>query len=145
MTYFTPPTVVVSISILSLLDLSAYFDTTDHKILFTGSRLRATFGCFSTVLHWLILLFKIRTQSVFVGHESAWSVLKCEVPQGSVLGPLLFTLYRNPLRSKQKILSMYTWQFPTIQTIYELCLLNKQTKKKQKKTKQTINLTLMSI
>ena len=33
---------------------------------------------------------------MFVGHESAPSVLKCGVPQGSVLRLLLFTLFTNP-------------------------------------------------
>ena len=83
------------VSILSLLDLSAAFDTTDHNILIT--RLRGTFGCSGTVLEWFISYLSCRTQSVFVGHESTPSVLKCGVPQGSVLGPLLFTLYTHPL------------------------------------------------
>ena len=81
----------------SLLDLSAAFNTTDHSILIT--RLRATFGCSGTGLDRFISYLSCRTQSMFVGHESAPSVLKCRVPQGSVLGPLLFTLYSHPLRT----------------------------------------------
>ena len=83
------------VSILSLLDLSAAFDTADHNILIT--RLRSTFGCSGTVLDWFISYLSCRTQSVFVGHESTTCVLKCGVPQGSVLGPLLFTLHTHPL------------------------------------------------
>ena len=83
------------VSILSLLDLSAAFDTTDHNILMT--RLRSTFGCSGMVLEWFISYLSCCTQSVFVGHESTPSVLKCGVPQGSVLGPHLFTLYTHPL------------------------------------------------
>ena len=83
------------VSILSLFDLSAAFDTIDHYILIT--RLRSTFGCSGMVLEWFISYLSCHTQSVFVGYESAPSVLKCGVPQGSVLGPLLFTLYRHPL------------------------------------------------
>ena len=82
-------------SILSLLDLSAAFDTSDHNILIT--RLRSTFGCSGTVIDWFISYLSCHTQSVFVGHESTPSALQCGVPQGSVLGPLLFTLYTHPL------------------------------------------------
>ena len=85
----------ICVSILSLFDLSAAFDTIDHNILIT--RLRSTFGCSGTVLDWFISYLSCRTQSVFVGHESKPSVLKCGVPQGSVQGPLLFTLYTHPL------------------------------------------------
>ena len=83
------------VSILSLLDLSAAFDTTDHSILIT--RLRSTFGCSGTVLDWFISYLSCRTQSFFVGFESTPSVLKCGVQQGSLLGPLLFTLNTHPL------------------------------------------------
>ena len=83
------------VSILSLLDLSAAFDTVDHNILIT--RLRSTFGCSGTALDWFISYLSCRTQSVSVSHESNSAVLKCGVPQGSVLGPLLFTLYTHPL------------------------------------------------
>ena len=83
------------VSILSLLDLSAAFDTINHYILIT--RLCSTFGCSGTVRDWFISYLSYRSQSVFVGHESTPSVLKCGVPQGSVLGPLLFTLYTQPL------------------------------------------------
>ena len=81
------------VSILSLLNLSAAFDTIDHNILIT--RLHSTFGCSGTVLDWFISNLSCRIQSVFVGHESTPSVLQCGVPQGCVLGPLLFTLYTH--------------------------------------------------
>ena len=83
------------VSILSLLDLSAAFDTIDFNILIT--RLRCTFGCSGTDLDWFFSYLSCRTQSVFEGHESTPSILRCEVPQGSVLGPLLYTLYTHPL------------------------------------------------
>ena len=82
-------------SILSLLDLSAAFDTADHSTLIT--RLHSTFGCSGT--DWFISCLICRTLSVFVGHKSTPAVLKWGVSQGSVLGPLLFTLYTHPLIS----------------------------------------------
>ena len=82
-------------SILSLIDLSADSDTIDHGILI--NRLHTTFGCSGTVLDQFTSYLSCRTQSIFVGHESTPSALKCGVPQGSVLGPLLFTLYTQSL------------------------------------------------
>ena len=78
-----------------MLGLSAAFDAIGNRILIT--RLRTTFGCSGTVLDWFISYLSCRNQCVFVGHHSSPSVLQCGVPQGSVLGPLLFTLYTHPL------------------------------------------------
>ena len=102
-------------TILSLLDLSAAFDTIDHNILIT--RLRSTFGCSGTVLDWFISYLSCRSQSVFVGHESTRSVLQCGVPQCSVLGPLLFTLYTRALSTVicQSFLSFLYRRFPASQ------------------------------
>ena len=84
------------VSMLSMLDLSAAFDTLDHEILLT--RFSATFGCSGTVLSWLRSYLTERFQSVLVnGSVSARSVLKYGVPQGSVLGPVLFIMYTYPL------------------------------------------------
>lgn len=80
------------VTMLALLDLSAAFDTVDHDILLR--RLHYTYGIGGTVLRWIRSFLTDRTQVVnFSGHVSTGSVLTCGVPQGSVLGPLLFTLY----------------------------------------------------
>ena len=85
-------------SILSLLDLSAAFDTTDHVIL--GQQLSSTFGCTGTILGWFESYLSNRTQSVFVNDvQSTPSILKYGVPQGLVLGPILFTMYTQSLGS----------------------------------------------
>ena len=63
------------VSILSLLDLSAAFDTIDHDILI--KRLHTTFGCSGTVLDWFTSYLSFHSQSVLVGHTSTPSTLKC--------------------------------------------------------------------
>ena len=84
------------LSILSMLNVSTAFDTIDHEILL--ARFSATFGCSGIVLSWLRSYLTERLQSVLVnGSVSARSVLKYGVPQGSVLGPVLFIMYIYPL------------------------------------------------
>ena len=87
------------VSLLTLLDQSAAFDTIDHKILL--NRLSYSFGISGTVFKWFISYLTNRTQSVSVGDLNSLPLpLKYGVPQGSVLGPILFTLYSQPVSDK---------------------------------------------
>ena len=82
--------------ILVLLDLSAAFDTVDHPILL--SRLKDRFGIDDTVLRWISSYLTGRQQSVVVGDQTSDPApLTYGVPQGSVLGPQLFSAYISPL------------------------------------------------
>ena len=84
------------VNLLVMIDLSAAFDTIDHQILL--HRLRNRFGIQGSALHWLESYLTHRSQSVMVnGIESSCIDMHFGVPQGSVLGPLLFTLYIAPL------------------------------------------------
>ena len=78
--------------ILLLLDLSAAFDTVDHAILI--SRLSNRFGVKGTALAWFKSYLTSRQQFVNVkdGMSSRRPLLR-GVPQGSVLGPLLYLVY----------------------------------------------------
>ena len=84
------------VSALVLLDLSAAFDTIDHQILL--SRLTSNFGITGSAFSLISSYLLNRTQSVTIQSQtSASSPLLTGVPQGSVLGPLLFCLYTTPL------------------------------------------------
>ena len=84
------------ISILVLLDLSAAFDTIDHQILL--QRLEHLISMKGTALSWFKSYLSDRFQFVHVNDESSiHTKVRHGVPQGSVLGPILFTLYMLPL------------------------------------------------
>ena len=85
-----------NISVLALLDFSFAFDTIDHSILV--HRLHTDFGFVDTVLQWFSYYLTDRTHYISLSnHCSAFDPEDSGVPQGSVHGPILFSMYIKPL------------------------------------------------
>ena len=85
-----------NIVIMLLLDLSAAFDTVDHNVML--HRLSHDVGVGQTALKWFKSYLSDRVQAAHInGSTSPARLLTCGVPQGSVLGPQLFSIYAAPL------------------------------------------------
>ena len=81
---------------LLLLDMSSAFDTIDHQRLL--HRLENRFGVTGGALRWFTEYLTDRSQVVIIdGASSSSSQLEFGVPQGSILGPILFTSYATPI------------------------------------------------
>jgi len=90
-------------SVEVFIDLSKAFDTINHEIL---AKKLEHYGIRGITLQWFKSYLSGKQQYVhFNNCSSSNKFISCGVPQGSILGPLLFVLYVNDLECCSNILN----------------------------------------
>ena len=85
-----------NITLLIFLDFSKAFDTVNHKILLAKLKI---LGFQNDTCEWIHSYLSNRSQQVLCGNVSSdWIHIENGVPQGSILGPLLFTILVSDMR-----------------------------------------------
>ena len=127
------------------IDLKKAFDTVNHKILLTKLE---HYGIRGPILKWFESYLSNRSQFVYYnGVSSNILPMTCGVPQGSVLGPLLFLIYINDLPNISNKLTFFLFADDT-NIYYEsdnLKELEKTVNKELKLLSQWLNLNRLSL
>ena len=83
-----------------VLDLQKAFDTVNHTILINKLK---SLGLNQIAINWFVSYLRYREQIVDIaGTYSQACNITCGVPQGSILGPLLFLIYVNDMKAAVK-------------------------------------------